>query len=253
MSCCKLIGLLGLLSNFERQADLHAFSETGGSGAIVNALEKVAWLSGNIRELPSWHHFGVGQRVDYLLECERDPSLVQKHHKMVLKLLLAYGLLIVISVAGYMAIPSDYLESVVAVKIEETLLRETVANAESPNVHWMLGDFYYRQERYVEAVQSYQQSLLLREDNPEVHNNLAWIFVTSQDVDLRDINAGLVHAHRAVELLPAPHILDTFAHSLWGNGHKQEALQVEQRALTHASSTGNAALYKQQIEIWREM
>ncbi len=239
------------MRNFERQADLHAFSATGGSGPIASALEKVAWLSGNIRDLPSWHHFGVGQRVDFLLACERDPSLVQKHHKRILKLLLAYGLLIGVSIASYMAIPADYLETAVAVRIEETLLAEAAENPANPNVHWMVGDFYYHQARYFKAVQAYQRSLLFREANPEVHNNLAWIFVTSEDGRLLDPKEGLVHAARAVELLPAPHILDTLAHALWVNGRREEALLVEKQALESAKKTGDSALYQQQVEAWQ--
>ncbi len=239
------------MRNFERQADLHAFSATGGSGGIASALERVAWLSGNIRDLPSWHHFGVGQRVDFLLECEDDPSLVQKHHRKVLQLLLAYGLLIVVSIASYVAIPADYLDTIVADRIEETLLAE---NPENPNRYWLLGDFYYRQNRYNDAIQAYNDSLLLREDNPEVHNNLAWIFVTGGDGQWFDGKKGLAHAGRAVELLPAPHILDTFAHALWVNGYRQEALQVEQRALAQAEKTDDNSLYQRQIEAWqREM
>lgn len=54
------------IRNFERQADLNVFPAMGSSRSIISAFEKIASISGNIRDMPSWHHFGIGQRIDYL-------------------------------------------------------------------------------------------------------------------------------------------------------------------------------------------
>ena len=54
------------LRNMERQADLYAYRITGSVGGLVRSLEKIAHFSGQSRSLPSWHHFSVAQRVDFL-------------------------------------------------------------------------------------------------------------------------------------------------------------------------------------------
>lgn len=239
------------MRNFERQADLHAFTATGGSSALVSSLEKVALLSGDIRDLPSWHHFGVGQRVDFLLDCEREPTLVKKHHRHVARMLLAYLLLIVVSIGTYVAIPADYLEGVVTGRLEGTLLSEVAKDPNNPELYWAMGDFYYRQNQYTKAIKGYQQSLALDEENHEVHNNLAWLLVTCEDIKVQDPVLGLEHAKRAVVLFPAPHILDTYAHALWVNGRYEQALQVEQEALAKSQNTRNRIQFRRQIEIWQ--
>ncbi len=240
------------MRNFERQADLHAFTTTGGSGFLASALEKVAFLSGDIRDLPSWHHFGVGQRVDFLVACEAEPSLVHKHHRKVRKMLVAYGLLMVLAVGCYSAIPGDYLEGVVVSRAEGLLLQEMGSNPDNPDLYWAMGDFYYRQKEYLKAVAMYNKSLVLREENPEVHNNLAWLFVTCEDEMVRDAALGLKHAKRAVVLHPAPHILDTYAHALWLNGRRDEAIRIEMQALHGAENTEYQVKFRRQIILWQQ-
>jgi Zn-dependent protease with chaperone function len=239
------------MRNFERQADLHAFSTTGGSRYIASSLEKVAILSGDIRDLPSWHHFGVGQRIDFLLECDHDPGLVKKHHRKVAGMLMAYGLLIVLCVAAYAAIPANYLQGVVVTKVEGALLSEIAGSPENAEAYWALGDFYYSQQDYLQAIQAYNDSLALHEDNAEVHNNLAWLYVTCENPAFLDFPRGLVHAHRAVALFPAPHILDTYAHALWVNDRRDEALLIEQQALKQAQKEKHKIQFRRQIENWK--
>lgn len=240
------------MRNFERQADLHAFTTTGGSGFLASALEKVAFLSGDIRDLPSWHHFGVGQRVDFLLACEAEPSRVDKHHRKVRRMLVAYGLLLVLSVGCYSAIPDDYLEGVVVSRAEGILLQEMVSNPDNPDLYWGMGEFYYRQKEYLKAIAMYNKSLALREENPEVHNNLAWLLVTCEDEMVRDAALGLKHAKRAVVLNPAPHILDTYAHALWLNGRRGEAIRIEMQALQQAKNTEYQVQFRRQIVLWQQ-
>jgi len=67
------------MRNFERQADLHALKAMKTSAPLVSVFEKIAILSGNIRDLPSWHHFGIGQRIDFLQMTDKNPSLIKKH------------------------------------------------------------------------------------------------------------------------------------------------------------------------------
>jgi Zn-dependent protease with chaperone function len=67
------------MRNFERQADLYAYQVMGGAGPLSEILEKIARLGGNIRDRPNWHHFGIGQRVDYLRDCQAGKQNPVRH------------------------------------------------------------------------------------------------------------------------------------------------------------------------------
>jgi Zn-dependent protease with chaperone function len=54
------------MRHFERQADLYSALIMGSPRETISSLEKIAILSGKIRDLPSWHHFSIRQRVDCL-------------------------------------------------------------------------------------------------------------------------------------------------------------------------------------------
>jgi len=71
------------MRHFERQADLYSALTMGGPRETISSLEKIAIMSGKIRDLPSWHHFSIGQRVDYLWKFLRDPGLVRKQNRFV--------------------------------------------------------------------------------------------------------------------------------------------------------------------------
>ena len=71
------------MRHFERQADLYSALTMGSPGETISSLEKIAILSGKIRDLPSWHHFSIRQRVDDLWKFLRDPGLIRKHNRFV--------------------------------------------------------------------------------------------------------------------------------------------------------------------------
>jgi hypothetical protein len=85
------------MRNFERQADLAVFKALGDSTPLISSLEKISWMSGNIRDKPSWHHFGIGQRVDFLERCSRDKSLIARHDRKVYGSLILFIVLLVFS------------------------------------------------------------------------------------------------------------------------------------------------------------
>ncbi len=71
------------MRHFERQADLYSALTMGSPRETISSLEKIAILSGKIRDLPSWHHFSIRQRVDQLWKFLRDPGLIRKHNRFV--------------------------------------------------------------------------------------------------------------------------------------------------------------------------
>ncbi|MGQ9500219.1 MAG: M48 family metallopeptidase [Dissulfurimicrobium sp.] len=62
------------MRNFEREADLAVFDAQAHPWHLINALEKLALLSGGIRDQPSWHHYSIAQRVEFLQYVAQHPS-----------------------------------------------------------------------------------------------------------------------------------------------------------------------------------
>ncbi len=62
-------------------------------------------------------------------------------------------------------------------------------------------------------------------------NALAWLYLTSDDLSLRDPQRGLDLALRAVAISRAPAILDTLAEARFQTGSPDEAVKLEQEAL----------------------
>lgn len=77
---------------FERQADLYGFKIGIPISTMINALNKVAEESGNIHDVPSWHHYSINQRVGFLEDVEKNPSLIDRHHRRVKRALICYSL-----------------------------------------------------------------------------------------------------------------------------------------------------------------
>ncbi|MBW1852272.1 MAG: peptidase M48, partial [Deltaproteobacteria bacterium] len=71
------------MRNFERQADLYSSVIMESPGATVSSLEKVAYFSGKTRDLPSWHHFSIRERIDFLMKTRENPGLIRRHNRFV--------------------------------------------------------------------------------------------------------------------------------------------------------------------------
>lgn len=88
--------LFGWLSRVcERQADL-AGAELAGDGnsqqgaiAMQAALNNVARFSGVDPNSPSWRHHSIAERVRFLVLTESNPGLIQHHHRLVQRTVIA--------------------------------------------------------------------------------------------------------------------------------------------------------------------
>lgn len=238
------------MRNFERQADLHALTTIGHADPLVRVFEKIAWLSGNIRDLPCWHHFGIGQRINFLLRCEHEPLLVRQHHRKVWLTLLLYLILLTAAITQAMRMPQDLLKESDKVRLAETLiLRKLTEQPNNPLWVQLLGDLRYSLGRQREALTAYQQAIQLAPDNQEALNNLAWLLLTAEEHSLRDPTTALALAERAVALGESAPVLDTLATALWMNGRQEEALAKETAAL--ALATSNKDFYRRQLGHFR--
>jgi Zn-dependent protease with chaperone function len=234
------------IRNFERQADLHVFDAIGSSKTIISAFEKIAVLSGNIRDLPSWHHFGIGQRIAYLEKCEADPVWIRRHNRKVRFCLIAYVLIVGGAAFGQNILPADLWKDSYELKYTEYILEQKLTK-EPEKALWLgiAGDLMQHKKMEKKAVTAYEKALLLEPSNPKFLNNMAWLLLTSDDLSLRDPKRALDMARLAGIQLPAGHILDTLATAYWANGFVAKAIYTEEKAILANPAEGS--YYRQRI------
>ena len=80
-----------------------------------------------------------------------------------------------------------------------------------------------------------QRALELDPNNPDILNNLAWVFATSKEAPLFQPEKALVLAEKAAASSQQSHILDTLAESYYVNGLTIKALATAEKALAAAS------------------
>jgi membrane associated rhomboid family serine protease/Tfp pilus assembly protein PilF len=96
-----------------------------------------------------------------------------------------------------------------------------------------LADLCAQQKLYPEAIERYEAALKLQPDFAVAHNNLAWLYATSEDGKFRNPPSALEHAERAVALTQwkEPMFIDTLAEALYANGKFGDAVKVQTKAL----------------------
>lgn len=236
------------MRNFERQADLYALEAVGRAEPLIRVFEKIAWLGGKIRDLPSWHHFSIGQRIDYLAASDENPGLINKHHRKVRLSLVLFLLLLGSAAFTLWQLPGELGEEEAKARLVETIIQEKI-RLEPDNPDWpsLLGDLHYLRGQYPEAIAAYEQSLLLAPHQPEILNNLAWLLLTAEDPAVHDYPRALELAREAVRLDPNPHILDTLATAWWQMGDREKAVAAARAAL-EAADPLERRYYQQQLQ-----
>ncbi len=232
------------MRHFERQADLYSAVLMKSPLKTIRSLEKIALLSGKIRELPSWHHFSIKQRVDCLWRMTREPRLVKRHNRF-LAFWLSFYLVAMIGL-GYSAnfgSAKGRLTRHMAIKRLNQMIEEQPRNVDF-YIH--LAMLYHEMEKHKEAVGAYEKAMLLDPERGEVMNNLAWLLVTSPEEGLFDRERGVRLAERAVGMERSPTFLDTLAEAYFVNGRIAEAIMIEKEALSLARE--KTGYYRRQLE-----
>jgi len=116
--------------------------------------------------------------------------------------------------------------------ITKILSRGIEMHPNHPKLYALLGDLYYAANDDPQVQKAYETSLNLQPDNPHVLNNLAWLYATSKDPEIRNPKKALELAKVAVLLKKSPYILDTLAESYYANGMYAEAVEMEKQALS---------------------
>jgi cytochrome c-type biogenesis protein CcmH/NrfG len=134
--------------------------------------------------------------------------------------------------------------------LEEILKQEIIDSPHNPELYSLLGDLKYSQNAFRETAEAYERSLDLDPENPQVLNNLAWLYATSADESIRRPARALSLALQAETLDPSAHILDTVAECYFVNGDIASAIHFEQRAVDTAEE--KHAYYRDQLERFRK-
>ncbi|MBU2499554.1 MAG: M48 family metalloprotease, partial [Proteobacteria bacterium] len=218
------------MRQFERQADLYSAVAMGSPKETISSLEKIALLSGKIRDLPSWHHFSIKERVDCLWRTLKSPEIVRRHNRFVA---VSFGIyLIVMTSLGYLLNFSPLKENLIYRLMGRALQQEMVDQPDNPLLYQNLAMIYHRMGNYQEAINAYDTLLSLDRNQAVALNNLAWILVTAPDERLRDKERALALARRAVEIERSPIFLDTLAEAFYANGFVDEAVRAIEEAIS---------------------
>jgi Zn-dependent protease with chaperone function len=231
------------MRNFERQADLYSAQVMGTPEFTAASLEKIAYLSGNTRDLPSWHHFSIRERVEYLGRMLKDPHLQRKHNRFLIFCLAGYMVLMVC--VGYVInfgplkdrlnqrMVVSLIERQIEKEPENLLLKEALAMA------------YEEAGKRKEAAVLYEEILAKDPNRATALNNLAWFLATAPEAGTQDRARALELAKRAVSLERSPIFLDTLAEAYFVNGLFQDAITTIREAISTA--TKNRSYYEAQL------
>ena len=232
------------MRHFERQADTYSAVIMGSPRPTISSLEKIALLSGKSRELPSWHHFSIKERVDYLWRTLEEPGLIKRHNRFVTLSFAAY-IIGAISL-GYILNFSPVKQNLNYNLIGRVINQQLVKEPDNILLYQNLAMVYHKMGRYYEAVETYERIISLDRQQAMALNNLAWLLVTEAEDELRDPQRALTLAKNAVALERSPVFLDTLAEAYYANGFIQEAIETIKEAIDLA--TENRGYYKKQLK-----
>ena len=239
------------MRNFERQADTYVYALFDSAEPLISTLEKIAATSGQSADKPNWHHYSIRQRIDYLRKCETDPSWIDRQNIKIKKSMGVYVVcLALLGVLGYqfdIGIGGDRVTSHI---YEKAILEQIEKFPDNPDLLSLLGKIYFNRRNWSGVQDAWEKSLALEPDNAEVLNNLAWLYATCENEQLRDPNRALAMATLAVKLENLPHIWDTLAESYYVNQMYSKAVEAGQNALALARE--NRSYYEDQLEKFKK-
>jgi len=236
------------MRNFERQADASVYGLFASAAPLISTFEKIVAVSGHSPDKPNWHHFSIGQRVDFLNRCEADRTWVRRHDRKVRVSIAIYmATMVVVGVAGYQLNFGQTGRQLNEKFFETAILNEISRNGESnAGLYGMLGDLYLGRSSFSQAVAAYRTALDLDPQSAIVLNNYAWLLATCEDPAYRNPEQALDLARKAAAIEQSPYILDTLAESFYVNGRITEAVEAATSALELAKT--NRAYYNGQLE-----
>ncbi|OGR58146.1 MAG: peptidase [Desulfobacula sp. RIFOXYB2_FULL_45_6] len=240
------------MRNFEREADLHIYQYTRDASALISTFYKIASYSRQSMNKPNWHHYSIGQRIEFLEKCDKDPFLIRSHHSKVRKMVAIYLIGIVFLLGAGYSISSGGGEKKFDNFIAERILfRHLEVDPANSDLYVLVGDYYYGQENYARAIDSYENILRIDPMNIHALNNLSMLFSTCPDEAYRNSIKALEYAKRALRQKREPYVLDTYAEALFANHDIKGAIAAEREALNQSKE--NKKFYEDQLRRFEKM
>ncbi len=236
------------MRHFERQADFFALRVMGEAEPLAASLEKIAYLSGNTRDLPSWHHFSIAQRVTALNEAQARPGRVAAQARLIRRGLVVFFLALVLVIAGGLGLEGLGLDrQIKQATLGRILAGELERRPHDARLQMQMGVLLFEQGREQESLTRLRGALALARRDPEVLNALAWVYATAQDPALRQPSEAVRLAQEAVARAPLPHIWDTLAEAYFAAGDPGKAAAAARAALA-ARPSERLDYYRAQLE-----
>ncbi len=233
------------MRNFERQADFYSAVTMGTPKPTISSLEKIAYLSEKTKDLPSWHHFSIRERVEYLWRMLKYPGLVRYHNRFLAISFLIY--LVCLCGLGYFLNFSPIKQNLTYSIAGKALNQQILKEPDNIALYLNLAMVYHHMKKYQEAIETYERIINLDPGQAVALNNLAWLLVTVPDEDLRDEGRALDLAKKAVALERSPVFLDTLAEAYYTNGLIREAVKTIEEAIPLALGD-RKGYYKKQLK-----
>ncbi len=236
------------MRHFERQADFYSAEALGTPQHTASALEKIALFSGRSRDLPSWHHFSIRERVEKLWQAHRRPSLVARQRLVLIIAFAAY--LTALAGLGYLLNFSPWKERTARSLIHRALEAQLEKEPQNARLHLNLAMLQHQRRDFAASVGSYEKAIELEPGRAEALNNLAWLLATVPLKELRDAPRALRLAERAAALERSAVFLDTLAEAYHANGLREEAVRTAREALELARE--DLDYYRGQLQRFEE-
>ena len=233
------------MRNFERQADTYVYTLFDSAQPLIKTFEKIALTSGQPPDKPNWHHFSIYERIEYLKKCESDRTWIKAQDNKIRKSIAVFIVgMVVMGSVGYQLnfgktgeiIAKHFSEKANLNEkrkyldlSEKYVLKMLKEDPGKTALYEALGEIYYLKNDLENSAEAFEKAIELNSKNPEVYNNLAWLYAT--DERLKNPKRALQMALKAAGLRKAPHILDTLAESYFVNGDYGSALKTGMLAL----------------------
>jgi len=157
--------IFGYLSRaFEREADVYAAGLLGTPVPLVLALEKIALMSGDVRELHSWRHHSVAERVRYLSSVGYDPDARARYHGHVKRIVVSVIAMVALFIAGAAWLSAREPQGLHA----QIVFYEQMTREQPWKYHaWMrLGEVRADNGSFAKAAKAFEQALAINDRAP---------------------------------------------------------------------------------------
>lgn len=233
------------MRNFERQADLYCFETGANPLSLISAFLKLAVITGDSGQKKNWHHFNIPQRIMYIDQCIKRPSLIRKHGNRIKASFIIFVLAMIIVVAFNTKIKN--LASSANLQRLTIITEKLIAkDADNYKLYNLYGFLCNESEDFNKAGKAYEKSLSLNHKQPEILNNLAWLLLTTPDESQYNPERAFLLVVEALRLMESPYILDTLAEACLALNMCEQAVDAAKRAL--ALSTENRSYYEKQLK-----